>query len=659
MILFNEEKCIDICCKNRNKYVLLTVEELLKDFRRVNENGICPRVSDEETDWCIVIEDNETEGCQPLLNESYSIKIDGNKIRIAAKGYLGTMWGIYTFSERFLGIDPCYLFNDLEVMTYKELFAEDIEIMEAPKGFGFRGVFLNDEDFLTGWKTGGGIRYLDFPWYGVTVEPSVIEMIVETVLRLRLNLVIPASFLDIDNPPEKALADCVAKRGIYITQHHLEPVGVSGFTFDNYCKKYGKKGEFSYVACPEVLEEAWRFYAEKWSEYDNVVWQIGLRGKGDRPIWQDAVPTAEELKRSGAFISKAISRQREIILEATGGKAQFFTSTLWMEGSKLMAEGLIDVPDNTMIIFADNGPCQMYGPDFEYVPRNEDTEYGIYYHLQYYSCGPHLAPLTGVDKLYYNVMRAYDKGDTSYFILNSSNVREFTFELAAYAQMMWNPEAFSGEMYLKKHAAKYYGAKAEKAVDLIERYYETIPSLDARKFCRHFQKYFNYDFGTDYGKIKNFTAKDGLVIEYGSLIIENFHKEMDMELCDEMYAATTHALADYNLLYAEWSALMDECSDSLKKHIRAKWRCYTHIMKSLYEWYINLYDAKKYCDLRQSEDFKASLNKACESLEKLLEHRKCAEYGIFENWYRGDTKMNVKQHLYDTRRLLGQTPVLR
>ena len=656
MILFNEKKCIDICCKNTNKYVLLAVEDLRKDFCRVNEAEICPKLTEEETDWCIVIEDNETDSCQPLSDESYSIKIEGNKIRIAAKGYLGTMWGIYTFSERFLGIDPCYLFNDMKIQTYKELSAEDIEINEAPKGFAFRGVFLNDEDLLTGWKTGGGIRYLDFPWYGVTVDPSVIDMIVETVLRLKLNLVIPASFLDIDNPSEKALADCVAKRGIYITQHHLEPVGVSGFTFDNYCKKYGKKGEFSYAACPEVLEEAWSFYAEKWAEYDNVVWQIGLRGKGDRPVWQDAVPTEEELKRSGAFISKAIARQREIILEATGGKAEFFTSTLWMEGSKLMAEGLIDVPDNTMIVFADNGPCQMYGPDFEYVPRDKDTEYGIYYHLQYYSCGPHLAPLTGIDKLYYNVMRAYDKGDTSYFILNSSNVREFTFELAAYADIMWNPEAFSKEIYLKKHTAKYYGVKAEKAAELIERYYKTIPSLEARKFCKHFQQYFNYDFGTDYGKIKNFTAKDGLVIEYGSLLIENFHKEFDMELCDEMYAVTKRTLADYQLLYNDWKALAEESSYPLKKHIEVKWLCYTHIMKSLYEWYIHLYDAKKYCDLRQSEEFKDSLNKASESLERLLEYRKCAEYGIFENWYRGDTKMNVKQHLYDTRRLLGQTP---
>ena len=38
--------------------------------------------------------------------------------------------------------------------------------------------------------------------------------------------------------------------------------------------------------------------------------------------------------------------------------------------------------------------------------------------------------------------------------------------------MMWNPTTFSKEEYLKKHATKYYGAMAEKATELIQRYYE-------------------------------------------------------------------------------------------------------------------------------------------------------------------------------------------
>lgn len=657
MILFDENTCIDIYAKNTNPYVLLAVEDLRKDFRRVNRAALCPKMVDHETDRCLIIEANEHEGNEPIRDEAFTIKSDGQRIVIAADGYLGTMWGIYTFSEKMLGIDPCYLFNDFEIQPCERMEISDVIIEERPSGFGFRGVFINDEDLLTGWKDGGGIRYVEAPCYGVTVERSVIERVVETVLRLRLNLVIPATFLDMDNPPEKLLADCVARRGIYLSQHHVEPVGVSSFTFGNYCRKHGKKAKFSYAECPQTMEEVWKAYIVRWAEYDNVVWQIGLRGVGDdRPLWQDDVPTEEVLRKSGELISQALAKQRALIDEATGGKARYFTSTLWMEGSRLMAEGLLKMPDNTVVVFADNGPCQMYGPDFEYVPRKAGTAYGIYYHVQYYSCGPHLAPLTGPDKLYYNVRRAYDKGDRAYFILNASNVREFVFELGAYSEMMWDPESFSATDYLRRHTAKYCGGQAEQAEALIRKYYEIIPSLDARKFSKHFQRYFNYDFGTDYGAIKNFTAKDGLVIEYGSLLIENFHREMDMERCEEMYRTVKRAIVDYEELFEGFEWLADSAPDPLKKHINVKWLNYIMTMMGLYGWYINLYEAKRFCELRKSEEFKAAVNAACECLETLLEYRKCAEYGEFENWYRGDLKMNVKQHLYDTKGLLGQTP---
>ena len=56
-----------------------------------------------------------------------------------------------------------------------------------------------------------------------------------------------------------------------------------------------------------------------------------------------------------------------------------------------------------------------------------------------------------------------------------------------------------------------------------------------------------------------------------------------------------------------------------------------------------------------SDGMKRLLNEACDALTEYLEYRKCAEYGEFENWYRGEIKLDVKQKLYDTQRLLGQS----
>ena len=670
MLLFNRDKCVDILCKNHNPYVLLAVEDLIRDFSRVCISGLRPKLVEELTQGCIIIEENELSSADAILDESFSIQTEGDHIVIRARGYLGTMWGIYTFSEQILGIDPCYLFNDLAIQPRESLSVGKVDIQRKPPAFGFRGVFINDEDLLTGWRNGGGIRRVDAPCYKVTVDRKVMDMVVETVLRLRLNLVIPATFLDIENPAEKQLADCVARRGIYLSQHHVETACVSSFAFKGYCKRNGIDAEFSFVNCPEIMEKVWKHYIGKWAQYDNVVWQIGLRGAGDdRPLWQDDVPTQQVLKESGALVGRALAKQKSLIMEATGGKARFFTSTLWMEGSRLMAEGYLQVPEDTIVVFADNGPCQMYGPDFEDVPRVDTQKHGIYYHLQYYGCGPHLIPMTGLDKLYYNIRRAYDKGDTDYLILNASNVREFVLELRAYSQMLWDPENFSEDTFLRQHTDGVYGEFSERAAQLIQKYFDNIPQLDTKIFINHLKKYFNYDSQTDYGSIKNFTAKDGIVLEYGNAMLMNFNRELGSKECPdsfhrefdearalEMYRVLKGAETKYISLLADFEALADSVCEPVKTHIRSKWINYTGMILYVYQWYINLYEARASFAKMEAEQFRNSLEKACESLENLLAHRKCAEYGIFENWYKGDLKMNIKQRLYDTRAIACQTP---
>lgn len=67
----------------------------------------------------------------------------------------------------------------------------------------------------------------------------------------------------------------------------------------------------------------------------------------------------------------------------------------------------------------------------------------------------------------------------------------------------------------------------------------------------------------------------------------------------------------------------------------------------IYSWFVNVYEAKKKCDLYESEGMKKLLIAAYENLKEYLDYRKCAEYGEFENWYRGELKLNIKQFLFD------------
>ncbi|MBQ9714615.1 MAG: glycosyl hydrolase 115 family protein [Clostridia bacterium] len=652
MFLFQDNQSIDICLKNQNPYVRLALEDLRKDFLRCSYLSKQPAIVEEEKDFCLVIEETSETGGDPLQGESFSIVSDGAKIRIKANGYLGMMWGIYTFSEKILGVSPCYLFNDLETEKRRCLEVGDIHIEETPQRVGFRGVFINDEDLLTEWKEGGGARRMDYPFYKVTVAESVMDMVVETVLRLRLNLVIPASFLDIDNPPEKVLADCVAKRGIFLSQHHIEPLGLSHFTFEGYCKKLKKDGEYSYIHNSETLIEAWEYYAKKWAQYDNVVWQVGLRGKADRPVWEEDTPTEKELKTYAEYISNAIKKQKEIVLQATGGRAKYFSTTLWMEGSMLAEKGLLDLDKDTIIVFADNGPNQMFGKDYDKVPRQKGLQYGIYYHVQYYDIGPHLAPQTGLNKLYYNIQRTKNKGDDSYYILNVSNVREFVFEMQAYAEMLWNFNDFSTEKYMEGYC-KLYGEYAQKAKEFITAFFDNLPSLPTADLQYVHANYFNYDYEEISPNVKNFIIKDGLIMARGGEIAYHFREELYSPIYRKMYEGLKDVLPIYERLACDLERWSEALSERLKGHVRCKWWLYTKTLLHMYRWYVCLYEAKECYDVGENKKSQALLNAACESLEEYLSLRKCAEYGEFENWYRGELKMNVKQRLYRTKQLLG------
>lgn len=653
MLLFKGNESISICLKNKNPYVRLAVEDLQKDFLRVSRLTASPQLLDEETKGCLVIEDNPYQGDDAVCDETFSILCDGEKITLSANTYLGTMWGIYTFSERILGVQPCYLFNDLPIEKKSVLEVEAFSICERPKKEGFRGIFINDEDLLTDWKEGGGARLINYPWYQTTVAASVIDKVVETALRLKLNLVIPASFLDIDNPPEKALADCVAKRGIYLSQHHIEPLGLSHFTYENYAKRFEKQGEYSFINNPDVLIEAWKYYAEKWAKYDNIVWQVGLRGKADRPVWEDAEPTDEELKTYADYINRAVEMQREIVLQATGGRAKHFSTTLWMEGSTLMEKGLLSFNEGTVIVFSDNGPDQMFGRDYDRVPRFENYQYGIYYHLQYHDIGPHLAPQTGLNKLYYNLQKAMNKGDDSYFILNVSNVREFVFELKAYSEMLWDMQSFSKEGFLDAYAG-LYGEEAAQAKRFVSAYFDNLASLPTEDLRYVHAKFFNYNYEERAEGVKNFVLKDEMVVVRGAEIVWLFREKLPNELYGKMYGELKKSAPIYQKLAEDLAVWSEKLPKNLQHHVTCQWWLYAKTLFHFYRWFVDAYEAKQAFDGGDRNGAKEKLAAACEGLEEYLALRKRAEVGEFENWYKGENKVHVAKRLLAAKELLAE-----
>lgn len=224
------------------------------------------------------------------------------------------------------------------------------------------------------------------------------------------------------------------------------------------------------------------------------------------------------------------------------------------ENARTSAEPVADesysiTTEDVTMVFADTAPTQLYGDEYDLVPREKDGKYGIYYHLQYYGCGPHLVPQTGLKKLYYNMKRVYNKGDTDYFIMNVSNVREFVFEMKAYAESAWSMDRYSPDEYLSRYCERF-GEYADEVKSTIIDFYESFPELDSKYLEKHLSTYFNYTKTPPPAGITDFVLKEGSIIDYGKRMTDNFDKDLSKWLCHE-YAAAIKPLSRTATIFAQ------------------------------------------------------------------------------------------------------------
>ncbi len=426
MLLFNQELTADLYIHaDEQACIGHAVEDFAADLVRVGaQTPTIKRYLPREETGCIVVGALQN----PVFREWLAINnldcsdIDGEQERYIQRTYgdnaenllicgsdkRGAMWGIYDLCENVLGVDPLYFWTDNAPQKRTSLSLDTLDINSESPTFRFRGWFLNDEDLLTEWLNGGGKRYIDYPFYAQVTHQDVMARVIESLLRLRQNLVIPASFIDIMNPAEENLVRMATERGLWVSQHHVEPMGVSHFGWENYWRERGQEVPASFVNHPDEWVQIWTDYARKWAQYGDVIWQFGLRGRGDRPVWVHDPNVSPSNADRGKLISHAYQTQADIVKRVTGHDDFVATSTLWMEGSELMGGGHLDFPENTIIVFSDHGVSQMMLDDFYNTARQPDRDYGSYYHVAFWGAGPRLVAATSLDKLVYNYRTAVE-----------------------------------------------------------------------------------------------------------------------------------------------------------------------------------------------------------------------------------------------------------
>ena len=428
------------------EFVRLAVADLTNDVRKITGRSLAV-VSGAPCagDVCVATARGSAAGKGGW--ESYAVRVTDGVLRISGADARGTMFGVYDFIERYLGVDPMWFWSDVEHPKKATLAWDEVLIEQGSPTFRFRGWFLNDEDLLTLWQNASGVRdYSTYRYYNNVVNHEVMERVAESLVRSRMNMIIPASLLNVTRPAEEGLAAICARRGVFVTQHHIEPLGLSGFAFKDYWKKKGRDLEYSYFKYPKEVEEAWRATAAKWAKLPNVIWQIGLRGTGDRPMWSDDPTMPKDDAGRANLISAALAKQVEILDElGVPREGRILSTTLWGEGAYFNERGLLKFPDGTIIVFADNNCGWKWPKDLMEGPRTPGVGYGVYYHHQLIGMGPHLASLVPAEKTREMLVTAREKGAGTYAIFNVGNLREFVYNIDATAKMTWDLDGFDAE----------------------------------------------------------------------------------------------------------------------------------------------------------------------------------------------------------------------
>lgn len=588
----------------------------------------------------------EWEGFRIVANERFLL--------VAGSDRRGAMWGVYALSRHALGVDPCYRFTGSHPAKRESLSLEEGITAGGPRTFRFRGWFLNDEDLLSDWRDGGGARHIDYPFYAQVTHPDVLAMVLETAVRLGINLIIPASFVDIRNPPEENLIRMAVERGLYVSQHHVEPLGVSHFGFENYWRARGREEAFSFVTNREKVVECWRASVRKWAKYEGVIWQLGLRGRGDRPAWYNDKAIDDSDQAHGAIISEALQTQYNLIREELGQDDFFSTATLWMEGTELCFKGLLRFPETTTVVFADAGETQLFGRDFFELPREPKRRYGLYYHVAFWGAGPHLLQGTDLRKMQYQYRLALEKGDTEYTILNVSNVREFIMSARAYAELAWDADAFDETAYLDGYFREMFGL--ENGAERMHAHFDAFAAKPVAE-GDDYQRFWKAQAILPQTDFQQNVILDGVARGMGLQALRAMQQDnstSELPYGEAHLRSLETGIRAFEANYVRLNRDFAHVREGGKEFFRDALLVQEEIVLGLYRWARSCLLAYRAWKSGEGETALNQLRHAEFCLSKLLEDRKKAEHGAFMGWYRGDTKMNLPGALEETRRTMAQ-----
>jgi len=369
----------------------------------------------------------------------------------------GTIYAVYQFSQSVLGVDPMYLWTDKEPEKRRSItLPADFTHTYPSPVFRFRGIFINDEDLLTGWTPAAKGMHT-----GIALKTW--DNIFETILRLKGNMIVPGTWIF----PDDAQVLAASERGLIVNQHHATPLGVNA-------ARWPKGVPYNFSTHPEILERAWKNAVAEYKPGEDILWSVGLRGLSDQSYSKLDPSVRNNDRLLGKRISEAIADQIKIV-RARYPNAQFVTN-LWQEGDRLMREGLLEIPPEVTKVWADSG----YG-DMEDGGDLAPGE-GMYIHVAMLNrVANQLSEMVPVARLQRQIGRYEKARATGFFLVNTSDIRPVAMTTRAVMEMAWGgapkQTADADGTYYRRWAEEEFGATSARAVEKAYRDYFAAPAV--------------------------------------------------------------------------------------------------------------------------------------------------------------------------------------
>ena len=564
-----------------------------------------------------------------LEPEAYETEVSADGIVIYGSDDRSFIYALNELSEKYLGILPFWFWNDqrIEEKPYVEIPCGNYPSEE--NRIRYRGWFINDEVLISHWTARVSENY---PW----------EMVFEALLRCGGNLVIPGT-----DKNSKIYAPIASAMGLMITHHHAEPMGVEMFL-----RAYPDL-EPSYIKHRDLFEGLWKDAIER-QKGEEVIWNIGFRGQGDVPFWEND-PAYDTPQKRGELISSIMKEQYAMVREQIPDAV--FCTNLYGEILELYREGWLQIPEDVIMIWADNGYGKMvsrrqgnHNPRVPALPEEGDKgRQGTYYHVSFYDlqAANHITMLpNSMEFVEKELNDAMKHGITDLWVINASNIKPHVYPLSFIANL-WKRNALTAQEHRKKYIREYYGEDCTEnqrtfIEECIRRYPEAMLPFGDREDEHAGEQFSNY-------VVRDFIhgwMKDGAAAPVEELFWctreDTFQKQMAWfeKKCSLTYDKVKE-------LYQRCAAVTD--SELWKDSILLQTEIHKDCLKGC------ILFAESFWAYREKEYKKAFflLGDAVETYNAADCAMRSREHGKWAGFYANDCLTDVKETAYCLRRLMG------